>query len=667
MNVRRNYSKTKYHPKLTDKFSGLTSDASSQPPSEFYRALVEDMPVMVCRASADGTLTYVNQQFCEFYGTKAEELIGMDFFSFFPDEEQNILRNHYAGFTPENPVRSFEIPMQHSDGKIHWQRWVERIIYDNVGRSIGFQSVGEDITRQKEIEEQLRSSEEKFKAAVDNVAEGFALLDEICNDDGEVVDFQVEFINAYGFQFVPKNFLGRKASEILSLYTPDNNFLKDLVQTSRTGKPLIVDRFDINNIGVQPPGLNSIEIRVSSFMDKLVFVWRTITERVKAEEDLKHSRDELAAIVETSNTLLSIHDINSLLLTIIEQIKSVLPFDNAAIYSVEDDEVREKVFYRWYRYPETASNGRRFIQEFVLPLFGGLAKSDSFIDIKDSLVPSEINQQLIKYFGADSQFIIQNRSILMLPLIVNNKITGVLIILHHDPNIYTDNLRHLVQAFANNVALAIDNAQLYQQAQTQAVMQERLRLARELHDSVTQSLYSINLYTDAARKALATGRVEKVTEYLEELHDLALIGTKELRLLIYELRPPELGELGLVGAIRSRLGSVERRSGLDAKLTVQGQGNLPVKVENELFQVTQEALNNIVKHSNATRVSVRIHYLLKTVRLSIRDNGVGFDLKRIETGVGLKTIRERVTLLDGKFNISSIEDKGTILTVEVGR
>ncbi len=208
---------------------------------------------------------------------------------------------------------------------------------------------------------------------------------------------------------------------------------------------------------------------------------------------------------------------------------------------------------------------------------------------------------------------------------------------------------------------------LHQQGRRLAVIEERQRLARELHDSVAQAIYTITLYGDAAIKALSAGRQEAVKGHLRDLRQTAQEALRDMRLLVFELRPPELEKTGLSAAIQSRLEAVEARAGLQTELHVEGEERLPLTVEEELYRIAQEALNNVVKHSRARQVSVRLRFADDVASLVVWDDGVGFDpaLARSQGGMGLQSMKERAQRLTGALEIESAPGQGTRIKVQV--
>jgi signal transduction histidine kinase len=215
--------------------------------------------------------------------------------------------------------------------------------------------------------------------------------------------------------------------------------------------------------------------------------------------------------------------------------------------------------------------------------------------------------------------------------------------------------------------VAIENARLHERARDAAVLEERQRLARELHDSVTQALYSLKLYAEAAARQLDAGDPSKAREHLRDVRTSAAEAFAEMRLLLHELRPPLLREHGLGPALRARLAAVEGRSGLTIEARLGDDIRLPVPVEQELYRVAQEALNNVLKHARASRVTLAFEAADGRARLEVADDGAGFDPDRPGGGLGLAGMRERAAHVKGVLRIESAPGAGTRIVVEVPR
>lgn len=258
------------------------------------------------------------------------------------------------------------------------------------------------------------------------------------------------------------------------------------------------------------------------------------------------------------------------------------------------------------------------------------------------------------------------RSMLSVPLKVDKQVIGVLNILDKPGDISQEDIR-IISLFADQASIIIEHARLQQRAEQVAVLEERQHLARELHDSVTQALYSVTLYADAARMAFTAKKWEALDRNLQEVRKMAREAMYDMRLLVFELHPFLLEKEGLASALRARLAAVEGRAGLKTEVLVEGERRLPIEIEEGIYRIAQEGLNNVVKHAKATEVRVRIQYGEDTIWLEMIDDGVGFDIQTANEsgGMGLTGIRERVQQLGGNLEVESNTGKGTHMTVRI--
>ena len=184
---------------------------------------------------------------------------------------------------------------------------------------------------------------------------------------------------------------------------------------------------------------------------------------------------------------------------------------------------------------------------------------------------------------------------------------------------------------------------------------------------MAQALYSISLFTDATRLALEMNKLDVVNNHLEDLVELSREAMSDMRLMIFELRPPIIEREGLAAALQSRLDSVEARAGFQAIFKAEGEINLSPDEEGELYRIAQEALNNVIKHAHAKLVQVLLNGEDGCVQLMIEDDGVGFDLETAEQGggQGIRNIHERAEKLGATCQIVSAPNQGTKISIEV--
>ncbi len=258
------------------------------------------------------------------------------------------------------------------------------------------------------------------------------------------------------------------------------------------------------------------------------------------------------------------------------------------------------------------------------------------------------------------------RSFLGVPIVAKGDIIGAFYLTEKQRG-FDENDERLISVLAAHAAIAIENARLFEASRELSVIEERNRLARELHDSMTQNLFSLTLTAEAASELVHADPARAEAE-IDRIRALARDTQAELRSLIFELRPPQLEADGLVATIRKDLEVLGRAHGLKADLRVHGTPELDSTVEVELYRIVQEALNNALRHAKADTVEVELDAREGVITIIVRDDGVGFDpsARAIrERRLGLTSMRERAERLGGTFRVESSPGAGTTVSVEV--
>jgi predicted ATPase/signal transduction histidine kinase len=386
---------------------------------------------------------------------------------------------------------------------------------------------------------------------------------------------------------------------------------------------------------------------------------RKVAERTHEIEQRRQVAERLRDMLAILNSNRSLDEI---LDYVVEQATSLLGTRSSAIYRLQRE---ERVF--------TIQAARGLPTEYTDDLSFPLDRSflGRAVLNRRPMVIHDLETALHSYdieLSADRRVLLTTyHSLLAVPLIrqgeseEENEIYGGIALYYSEPHQVSEEEIGLAVAFADQAALAIENARLRQRVEQAAVMEERSRLARELHDSVTQSLYSLTLLAEGWRRLAASGRMDDLADPLAELGGIAQQALKEMRLLVHELRPPALERDGLLGALHERLAAVERRAGVDARLLADDVVDLPAQVEEGLYRIAQEALNNALKHAAATTVSVHLQANAQHVELIISDNGCGFDPAHLtdQGGIGLSSMRERAERLGGTLVLTSAPEQGT--------
>ncbi len=263
------------------------------------------------------------------------------------------------------------------------------------------------------------------------------------------------------------------------------------------------------------------------------------------------------------------------------------------------------------------------------------------------------------------------RSFLGVPIVAKGDIIGAFYLTDKEGDgagsSFSEADEQLIGVLAAHAAIAIENARLFEASRELSVIEERNRLARELHDAMTQNLFSLVLTAEAA-VGLVRADPARAEHELDRVRELARETQGELRSLIFELRPPRLAEDGLVATVQKDLEVLGRAHGLKADLRVHDTPELTSTVETELYRIVQEALNNAVRHARAESVVVDVEGTDGGVTVTVRDDGVGFDpaARAIrERRLGLTSMRERAEALGGTLSVESVPGAGTTVRATV--
>ncbi|MBN1888815.1 MAG: GAF domain-containing protein [Thermoflexales bacterium] len=394
------------------------------------------------------------------------------------------------------------------------------------------------------------------------------------------------------------------------------------------------------------------------FMDQRVADRTSELEGAQAQLELAlletdRQRQMAESLRQVAQVLTTSLDCDTVLAHIVEQLRYVIQYDGSGIFLHEGDNL-------------TISGGGRLADAYVgqrIPL----SSPQPFVRVfknKQPLVIPDVRDDpdWVVWEGGE-----RIRCWMGAPLMIGDQAIGVLTADSFRVGAYDEEAAQVLQIFAHQAAIAIENARLYQQNRDLAILEERNRLARELHDSVTQSLYSLRLLSEGWRRQVLTGNAEHAAEYLGRIGEITQQALKEMRLLVHELRPPALEQQGLLGALRSRLEAVEKRAGIEAHLEAEDVFEWPAHIEEGLYRIAQEALNNAIKHAAATCVAVRLGIRAGQAVLEIVDNGRGFDPQVASQGggMGLGTMRERAEQLQGTLAVRSEPGSGTTIEASV--
>jgi signal transduction histidine kinase len=363
-------------------------------------------------------------------------------------------------------------------------------------------------------------------------------------------------------------------------------------------------------------------------------------------------RQELEALYRADEELYRHLHVDQVLQSLVDVAVDILEADKSSLIVWDTRRVRLEV--RAFRgfHPETIEQMSLAPGESLL---GQVAVSGELIIIEDARSDPRVASKLIE--------LERIHSLVLVPIEIDGELFGTFNLGYDQPRAFGDEERRLFAALAQRAALAIENARLYEQAQQAAVLEERQRLARELHDAVTQTLFSASLIAEVLPR-LWNRNQEEGQRRLEELRQLARGALAEMRTLLLELRPAALTEANLDELLRHLTEAITGRARTPVTLTVEGDCTLPPEVQVGLYRITQEALNNVVKHAKASQAVVSLCCQPQQVELHIKDDGRGFEPEQVSPEhLGLGIMRERAETIGANFKLQSRPGQGTHIEV----
>lgn len=389
-----------------------------------------------------------------------------------------------------------------------------------------------------------------------------------------------------------------------------------------------------------------------------LLVWRDITDRRKVEEARQRARDEMFVLLRAIYGAASrTQDTVDFLTAAIYQIVYTFQGQSCIIFLQEisgnKSETGRLLLAAHYGFPA----------ESVESISSEFKESDSvawvlehreLLLIPDIRTDPRVPKSLLSAGEA---------SLLIIPMLTEGQLLGVLALVRNKGFAYRRDEIARLTALAEEIATFIHSDR---QRQMELIFTDRQRLVRDLHDSVTQNMYGLLAFTEAAQAGLESGSTDKLASALARIAENARQALKEMRLFFFEMQPVNLEREGLVAVLNQRIAAVEGRANIKARLLADKNIVIPLDKEVELYFIAQEAMNNVLRHAQAKSVTVRLKQKKENIVLEIVDDGCGFDPKKVDKGgMGLRNMRERVSQVGGKMKIVSTPEKGTRITVLV--
>ncbi len=548
--------------------------------------------------------------------------------------------------TAQNPDAPLAIPLNRWPAGSPEQRVLEEFQAALAALQSGSQN------RSSQIEE----SERRYQSIFEIVSDGLIIHDLVT---GLVVEANPAACSMYGY--TRDEFIGLHPTKFI--HPDSSNQYAKYVQAIQSQGANIAQQVHMRRDGSQ----FNVELSGTVYADKgrsyLLSVVRDVSQRVHAEKLLQQRVEartrEQSTLLEISHTLTSALELQPDL--ILDQLRVIVDYTHAGLFKLEDSTLAALAV----RGPQSLEQAMPFqirlqSPEALTMLFNE-RRPTRIADVQSS-DPSAQFLHLLLYDQA-SILLEGMRSWMWVPLAIKERMIGVIGVAHVERNYFTAHDAGLALTVANQAAITMVNAELYKNAQTLATLQERQRLARNLHDAVNQSLFSAGLIAEVLPR-LWERNPEEGRRSLEDLRRLTRGAQADMRLLLAELRPSTLTDAGLGDLLHLLGNALAGRTNIPINVIVAGEGKLPTDVKVALYRLCQEGLNNIARHAGASQVDIQLQYKTGAVELRIRDDGRGFDPEQTAPGhYGLSMMRERAAAAGVTLSITSQPGHGTEIVI----
>jgi PAS domain S-box-containing protein len=621
---------------------------------QLLEAIFDRTPMLVACLDPLFNFVRVNRAYAEADGRDPFFFPGKNYFDLYPyaDNEAIFRRVIETG----KPYFAFAEPFEYAEhperGVSYWD-WTLVPVKDSAGTPTGLVFTLANVTDRVQTREALGESEERYRTLVEDMP---ALACRF-RPDGVLT-----FVNEAYCQYFGQSRQELEGQEF-SRFIPEQErkVVRKHYTTLTPDNPTITYEHQV----LAPGGTT----RWQHWTERALFdkqgrpveyqsIGQDIAERKRAEEELQRRIEELTALNHIAQTLAAVTKLPVALEAVCETVAELFEAASAVIAVVGAEQAELETLARWTRQPMPAEAEKQ-----LFPLVDGpgahkvlsQARTHVIADMQAQDLPATVRKQLRS---------LNLHAVMIVPLQVRGTVIGMMGIGkdQEDP-VFGPSEVSLAETIAGHITAAIENTRLYKQAQAVAIDEERQRLAHELHDVVTQALFSASLIAETLPRVWER-YPEKGRPGLEELRQLTQGALTQTRTMLLELRPGALAEQELGALIRQLTDGMRARTRMRVTTTVVGECSLPTKVKLILYRIAQEALNNIIKHAGASQAKVYLHCEPGQVTLSVSDNGRGFDPDSIECGrLGLGIMRERAKAISAEFRLESQRDRGTEITV----
>ncbi len=546
-----------------------------------------------------------------------------------PDDFARVQQEHQKSIAQRAPTHSVEYRVRHKDGHYVWVWDNSRIIYNAQGQPIRL--IGNTF-----------SIDERFRAAFENASDAMALSDE----QGIVVAANQAYLQLYGYS----------AEEVIGYHYAIIYPQEKRQQSLERYQQVFNDPHELpvsDSIVQRKDGsLRTVEARIGFVTQHgrrthMLSVIRDLTERKQSEKEVlvryQLTADLAHAVTVEDVGRVTVEHLIEYLGAIAGNVYVYHAGDNAIemLYSKADMTADERALL--LRFPADSSYPMGDVVKRNIPLL--------FSSFEERIAAYPLTEQ----FAHEAP-----GALMVLPLVVASEVFGVISIMFSGSRVFNESEQAFISSLVFQCAQAIERARLAEKASELAVMHERQRLARDLHDNVSQLLFSSSVISEMLPR-LWDKQPEKASRLADQLNLMVRGAMAEMRTLLWELRPESIVQTQLSSLLTQLSYAIRARQETEISVTIRADNEyiLPADVQVGFYRIAQESVHNVIKHGHAAAISILMRQTDKYTALIVMDDGQGFDTNAGGAGFGLRNMQERALSIGAQFSIKSRIGKGT--------
>lgn len=618
-------------------------------------SLISNVPGAIyrCAYSEHWTIEFISDAIFPLSGYCAHDFIKnrkITFLDLIYHEDYQYVKGEIIEQVNKGELYDLEYRILRKDGDMRWIKERGQGVRREDGAVLWLDGVLMDITEERLAQEELSKEKRRLDVTLRSIGEGVIVTDE----KGRIILFNKKAEEMTGWREDETLY-----QSVFSFYRvvdkKSNSFEHPVKKVLRTREKIHIS----SNKGLLTRQGDEISVADSAApimydgdLHGAVLVFRDITkakedasERAKLLEETKRGLNESLSLQMVTAALLQMISLEEVLELVCSEAEALTSSSGSCVFLIEEEDWLSPVF----------SSGEISFVCQQIPIKNSL--TGLAVKSGEPVVSNQYKMDDRKFIG-DVE--VDPENLLAVPLALKDEIIGALTILNKPGGFQEDDVR-IISLFANQASVAIENARLYKKAQELAAMKERQRLARDLHDAVSQTLFSASLIAEVLPGLWEKNREEGLLR-LEELKEMTRGALAEMRGLLLELRPQGLVETGMEELIHYLSDAVKGRARIPVSVEFEGDAALPSDVHVGFYRMIQESLNNIIKHSGATEVKIKMRMSQEVVFLGICDNGIGFEPEKVsQDRFGLKIMMERANEIGARLTIESELGQGTTI------